>query len=63
MLDFVNEKLGMRALRQLIMNIRDEDGVRLFISVDRHFLGRGFVPQYTSKWSNVLGLAFSMWVV
>ena len=34
------------------MNIRDEDGVRLFISEDRHFLGRGFVFQYTSK-SNV----------
>ena len=37
-LDFVDEKLGMKTLRQLIMNIRDEDRVRLFISVDRHFL-------------------------
>ena len=46
-LDFVDEKLGMKTLRQLIMNIRDEDGVWLFISVDRHFLGRGFVFQYT----------------
>ena len=52
-LDFVNEKLGMKMLRQLIMNIRDEDGVRLFISVDRHFLRRGFVFQYTSKFANV----------
>ena len=27
-LDFVDEKLGMQTLRQLIMNIRDADGVR-----------------------------------
>ena len=52
-LDFVNEKLGMQMLRQLIMNIRDADGNRVFISVDRHFLGRDFVFQYTSKFANV----------
>jgi len=52
-LDFADEKLGMQTLRQLIMNIRDADGVRVFISVDRHFLGRGFVFQYTSKFANV----------
>ena len=28
-LDFVDEKLGMQMLRQLIKNICDEDGVRL----------------------------------
>ena len=38
-LDFVDEKLGMKTLKQLIMNIRDEDGVWLFIPEDRHFLG------------------------
>ena len=49
MLDFVDEKLGMQTLWQLI----DADRVRVFISVDRHFLGRGFVFQYTSKFANV----------
>ena len=52
-LDFVDEKLEGKSLRNLIMNIRDEEGTRIFVSVDRHFLGRGFVFQYTSKFQTL----------
>ena len=51
-LDFEDPLLGKTSLRKLIMAIRDDDGVRVFVSVDRHFLGRGFVFQYTSKFAN-----------
>ena len=31
------------------MTIKDDDGVNVFVSVDRHSEGRGFVFQYTSR--------------
>ena len=52
-LDFEDPKLGNWSLRKFIMCIRDDEGVRVFVSVDRHFTGRGFVFQYTSKFSIV----------
>ena len=51
-LDYEDGKLENWTLRNLLMNIRDEDGVRVFVSVDRYFTGRGFVFQYTSKFAN-----------
>ncbi len=33
------------------MGIGDEDVVSVFVSVDRHFSGRGFVFQCTSKYA------------
>ena len=50
-LDFEDKKWAHWTLRKFIMRIRDDDGVRVFVSVDRHFTGRGFVYQYTSRFS------------
>ena len=50
-LDFVDPKMANWTLRELIMSIRDDEGVNVFVSVDRHFLGRGFVFQFTSRYS------------
>ena len=48
-LDFEDPLMENWTLRELIMSIRDDDGVSVFVSVDRHYLGRGFVFQFTSR--------------
>ena len=52
-LDFKDPRLGNVMLRQLIMDIRShEDSTKLvFISVDRHFQGRGVMFQFTSNFA------------
>ena len=56
-LDYVDPQLDNWTLRRMIMSIQDNDGVRVFVSVDKHFLGKGHVFQYTSKYSSLVRLS------
>ena len=51
-LDYEDSKMMNCSLRDLIMSIQDQDGVNVFISVDRHFSGSGVLFQYTSRYAS-----------
>ena len=51
-LDYEDSKMMNNSLRDLIMSIQDDEGVNVFISVDRQLSGSGVNFQYTSRYAS-----------